>query len=415
MSARAAVVMLLACACGSKSPLLVPAPASDAQVPDAGVEPDGGPPADLCVELPFLEPPREVRVDFVAQILSADVLFLVDVTGSMGEEIGQIRGLLRDEIVPGLGAQIPDLQLAVAHFADFPRPEHNYGEIDDDLYRMLQSSTRNVASVQAAVDRLPLQGGRDGPEALVEALYLTATGEAFPPYVLQRACPDGTAGYPCFRPTGTRIVLAFSDAPTHNGPGGHDAYRPGTISPPPHTFSDTVTALNAIGAKVLGLYSGGDGGLGRLDLEQLAMATGAVRGNGTPLVFDISRDGSFLASGVIEAVRTLVDEVPLDVDVVIEDVPGDPFDASSFVREVVAVEAIPASGAVRRSDRFDDVLPGTRVVFAIRLANDAIPQADAAQSFFLTVVLRGDRVTRLEETLVRIVVPPAGGGVVCPR
>ncbi|MBZ0118333.1 MAG: hypothetical protein K8H88_15125, partial [Sandaracinaceae bacterium] len=179
--------------------------------------------------------------------------------------------------------------------------------------------------------------------------------------------------------------------------------------------SDTVTALNAIGAKVLGLYSGGDGGLGRLDLEQLAMATGAVRGNGTPLVFDISRDGSFLASGVIEAVRTLVDEVPLDVDVVIEGVPGGPFSASSFVREVVAVEAIPASGAVRRPDRFDDVLPGTRVVFAIRLANDLIPQTDVAQSFFLIVVLRGDRVTRLEETLVRIVVPPVGGGVVCPR
>ena len=61
-------------------------------------------------------------------------------------------------------------------------------------------------------------------------------------------------------------------------------------------------------------------------------------------------------------------------------------------------------------DRFADVAPGTRLTFRILLFNDLIPQTDAPQRFLMWVVLRGDGVTRLSETLVQVVVPALGGG-----
>lgn len=403
--------------CGAKSQLTVPEAHEDGGMRrDAGPRPDAGPDAgqmpDECIELPFREPPRELDVSFSAQILSADIYFLVDVTGSMGEEIEQIREKLRDEIIPGLAAEIPDVRFSVGHFADFPLPELNYGEGDDQLFRLLLQSSDDVSAVQAAVNRIPLQGGRDGPEAMVEALYLSATGEGMGRFTPASSCPSGTVAYPCFRPEGSRIFLTFSDAPSHNGPGGHDPYV--GVRPDPHTYDDAVRELRAIGARVLGLYSGGDGGLGEQDLVMLARDTGAIRADGQPIVFDIGREGDLLSFSVIEAVRTLVEEVPIDVDVLVEDVEGDAFDATAFVTEIIADRADPPEGAVNLGNRFDDVRPGTRVFFRIMLANDRIPQTDEPQIFLMRVILRGDGVTRLQETLLQIVIPAIGGGMVCP-
>ncbi len=337
---RYVVLIALLAGCGAKSSLSVPQRPERA---DGGIDAamdagDGGVLPDECIALPFNEPPRELPVSFLTQILSADVLFLVDVTGSMGEEITQIRDQLREEIVPGLAMAIGDVRFSVAHFADFPIPELNYGEATDEIYRLLSPSTSDITAVQRAVDRLPLQGGRDGPEALVEALYLSATGEGLGGFAPPAICPSGTVGYPCFSAQGSRIILAFTDAPSHNGPpNDHDPYV--GVTPTPHSYRQTQDALEAIGAKVLGLYSGGRGGLGEADLQAIARDTGATRPDGTPIVLDIGRDGRFLSTAVVEAVRTLVEEVPLDVDALVEDVDGDDFDATRFVARIVASRA----------------------------------------------------------------------------
>ena len=410
---------LLAVACGSKSPLLVPEPVEDAGVvtdagTDSGVDSgtDAGPMPDECIELPFMDPPSELRVSFVAQIQSAEIFFLVDVTGSMSDEIMQIRENLRTVIVPGLADSIPDIRIGVGHFADFPEPGLGYGADGDEVFRLLQAQTNDLERVQIAVDDLPLQSGSDTPESMVEALYQVATGDGIGEYVRARSCAAGLVGYPCFREGEPPIILAFTDAPSHNGPGGDEPYS--GIFPRPHTYDETVAALRGIGAKVLGLNSGDFGETGRAHLTALARDTGAVRPDGTPLVFDIGGDGRELGASVIEAVRILVEEVPIDVDVVLEDFPGDEVDATSFVQEIIAFEARPADGAIPRGDRFDEVRPGTRVEFRILLANDRIPQTDVAQSFFLNVALRGDGVNTLRETVVQIAIPPRGGGVVCP-
>jgi hypothetical protein len=422
MKRIAALSLLLALAlattsCGAKSGLRVPefqrdasfdAPQTDAAMRDAAPTDapmvDAWTPPDVCIELPPGRPPSELPVEFVARIESAEVFFLVDVTGSMGGEIATIQSRIVDTIAPGIAAQIPDVRFSVAHFADYP--QDGYGSFGDEVFALLQRSTSDIGQVEAATSSLVLQMGGDPPEAYVEALFIGATGQGITRLVPNSSCPGliDSVGYPCFGPNGARIILLFTDAESHNGPGGVNEYE--GIVPAPHTYDETVAALREIGAKVLGIYSGDAGeGEGLRHVQALARDTGAVREDGTPLVFDIGSSGAGLDSSVIEAVRTLVEEVPIDVDVVVTDDPRDSLDITEFVRGVVTAGATPPDGAIDRGDRFDQVRPGTRVAFRILLANDRIPQTDVPQRFRAHVTMRGDRVTHLLELEVDLVVP----------
>lgn len=411
-----------AAGCGAKTGLDVPefdagTPADagiDAAVPvDAFIPIDATiPPPDVCIELPPTEPPRFVEVSFLSRIQVAEVYFLVDVTGSMGEEIDQVRATLRDTIVPGIVAQIPAVRFSVGRYADFPVDPYGSagggGVPRDDVYRLEQASTSDLGAIQRALDRLTLQSGGDVAESTVEALYISATGDAPMSLVPPRSCPAGTVGYPCFQRDGSRIFLVFTDAPMHNGPGGNEPYGRELLWRNVD-YEEAIVALRGIGAKVLGLYSGDPSDRGLPDLQRAARDTGAVRPDGTPIVFNIGSDGRSLGPDVVEAVRTLVEEVPIDVDALTEDWPGDAFDANEFVVRIEALSADPESGAVRLEDRFVDVAPGTRVTFRVWLANERIERTDEVQRYRMIVVLRGDGVTRLTETVVDIVIPALDG------
>lgn len=422
---RAISLGLVACAlsaCGAKTGLRQPrsdAGSADAPIPRDGplpdvFFPDSGPePPDRCIELPPSEPPRTVEVSFVSRILSAEVYFLVDVTGSMGEEIDQIRGGLRDTIIPQIRGLIPGVRFSVGRYADFPVVPYGStggaGVARDEVYRLEQASTSDLDAVARAVDRLMmLQSGGDVPESTTEALYVSASG-ATPAASLvpERNCPPGTVGYPCFEADGSRIFLLFTDAPFHNGPEGAESYT--SLPYRNASYEQAASALRSIGAKVLGLYSGPPSESGWRHLLRVARDTGAVRPDGTPIVFDIGANGSSLGFDVVEAVRTLVEDVPLDVGALVEDWPGDALDANEFVVGIRAVSANPASGATVQIDRFLDVRPGTRVTFAVDLANERIMRSATPQVYRMTVVLRGDEVTRLSETVVDVVIPAIDG------
>ena len=400
---------MLVTGCGAKSALRVPE--RDGGPIDMLVDlpPDMAPMPDLCIELPPGEPPEFIDVNFVARIATADVLFLVDTTGSMSDEIDQVRARLRDTIVPALVEAIPDVQLGVAEFADYPVAP--YGDVGQDLpFRLVLASSGDIDRAQRAVDSLGTRSGSDIPESHVEALFQTATGAGAGRYVPPASCPEGTVGYPCFRANGSRIVLLFTDAEFHNGPGGNEPYSSFSIAPRPAGYDMAVGALRGIGAKVLGLYSGG-APLERAmsDLRAVARDTGAVTADGSPIVLDIGRRGERLDTGVIDAIRTLVEEVPIDIDALAEDSPFDAFDALRFVREIETLGAIPASGAIDLGDRYQAVTPGTRVRFRVNLANASIERLPEVQRYYVNIVLRGDGVTRLQETLVEVVIPSLAG------
>ena len=361
---------------------------------------------DICVELPF-GVTHDVTLSYVARISSADVLFLVDTTGSMGGEIRQIQTRLESVIIPGLAAEIPDIHLSVASFDDFP--VGGYGSGGDRPFRLFQASTPESGLAQAAVRSLSASGGADGPESQVEALYQAATGLGIGSWVPpQFGCAPGTRGYPCFRHGSSPIVLLFTDAQFHNGPTGGASYF--GVSPRPHTYAEALGALRAIGARVLGLNSGG--GTAMSDLTSIARDTGAVRADGSPIVVDIGSSGERLEAGVISVVRSLVDEVPLGVvDVLIEELGG--VGVLGFVSSITAVSAVPAGGAVNRGNHFVNVMPGTEVTFRITFRNDAVMPERDGRIFNARIILRGDGITHLSEEVVSIIVP-GDFGARCP-
>lgn len=403
------ITSLSVVACGAKTGLEVPDTGLDARVDgDAGLD---APETDVpCVVLEPDAGPIELPLDTQVQVGRADVLFLIDVTASMGQEIDQIRGNLRDRIVPGIQDAIPDARLGVATFADFP--QNPCGDPGDLPFRQILPFTTEINRVQGAVDALTLGSGRDEPEAQVEALFQAATGMGLSPLIPPTfGCRNTEFGYPCFRNDALPVILLFSDAAFHNGPGGANPYECGAANRA-HSYADAQRALNERRIRVMGLYSG-PGGEGVDHLRAIARDTGAINGT-EPIVFDIGTRGQRLSESVIQSIRTLADVVRFDIDLVLVDPnPSDGVDPRNFVDRILAIEARPASGAVsvdREAGVFRSVETGTSVVFMLVLRNDAVAPGVGPQRFRLDIVFRGDERTRLGERSIEIVIPGTEGG-----
>lgn len=411
---------------------------------------------DFFVVLPYNGDRANRPLDFGTNISVADVFFLVDMTGSMqGERTNLIQGLL-DTIIPGIEAAIPNVQFGAGGLDDYPVA--SFGSGNDRPFYLLReiapamqdvgawsisgatattcprnSATADIGRITGApngrpdileaVEGLPCHGGGDGPESYVPAMWATATGRGLTwsgGSVPDQTCPavldePGTRrGYPCFRPGALPIVLLFGDFSFHNGPGGAAPY-----SFPAPTYDETVAALNGIGARVISIFSG-SGGLDA-NYRQIATDTGSVRGDGSPLFFQINGNGSGLGTEVVDAVGLLVGGTPQDVSTRRENVEGNPgnFDATMFIKSITPVEGfrdgVPGPGPNSYSSRdettFYDVIPGTRVQFAVDFWNDVHPPAETALIFRARIVVVGNGVADLDSRDVYIVVPPDGAVV----
>jgi len=390
-------------------------------------------PEDFFVVLPYFGDPVERTLRFDTNLQLADVYFLIDTTGSMGGPIDNVTSSLT-RIASEIGTRIPNVQLGVGKFDDFPIGGGDsgpfpglggYGSPGDVPYENIQNITADVAAVQAGLGRLSAAGGGDGPESSVEALYQTATGEGgtwmagSDSFSLPRqACPavpdevGRRRGYPCFRPDSLPIVVLVTDAPFHNGPGGSDAYA--GITPPPHFFDQAVTALTNIGARMIGVAVGSGP---QAHEEEVARMTGTVDSDGSPLVY--LADGGTVSDAIIEGIETLAGRTPQDVDTTRENVDGNPdgFDATQFIDSIVPFEGYnggvtgPNPGVTYDSKdetTFYQVVPGTQVEFTVNFYNDVRPPAETAQIFRARIIVRGNGVARLDSRDVYIIVPPDG-------
>jgi hypothetical protein len=406
------VVALALGGCGAKTGLKVP-DAEPENMLDAGVDagPDAGPDADIpCFEVPFDGGPVEVSLQTEAVLGRADVTFLIDTTASMQDEIDRIRSQLRDRLAPAISEAIPDSQLAVATFADFPIDP--YGDSGQDLpFRLMLPSSPDVTRVQAAVNSIELGDGRDEPESQVEALYHLATGTGHGEFIEPSAgCPSGGIGYACFRTDALPVVLLFTDAPFHNGPGGGHPYGSG-IRPPPHDYSDALNELQAIEAHVIGFASGS--GDGERDMRVLARDTRAFDESGDPLVFDIGRRGERLGTDVVSAIQTFADTVVFDVDAIaVDPEPGDDVDVTNFIQSIEPLSAQPmeqVESIDREAGIFRGVRAGTLLDFQLVIRNDAVVPGTEPKAFDVQIVFRGDDRALLGRRLVQIVIPAEDG------
>jgi len=452
---------------------------------------------DFVFDLPPGGMARTDVLEFDPQIRRADVLFLVDTTGSMGGEINNLQTEL-SSLVGRVRTTIPDSAFGVARFDDFPTA--GYGRSPDVPFGLEQRVTTNMADITAGVAALdmPLHGGVDGPESHIEGIYQAVTGEGF-------RSPTGTFWVPVFNPaTGfdaTRghgmiggagfrmdalpiIIVAtdFSfhrhwsdntvdaaDRSTYCGDLSTDSCDEYSMSDfgaaadqQPKTVAQALTALDAVGAVVMGIVSDSTGSGpavdARAEISTFAVRTGAwkppVSGNcdtgfmgmnradenwdpdGTgpepaqdlcPLVYSVDTSGGGLGTSIDTAISDLTTFV--NFSTLHTEARDDPataaVDETGFFVRGIPVSYDPATcgtvpafadrltpgvpptltpdGAL---DSFTGVDPGCLVSFQIVVVNDGVVAATCADQIFnVPIIVIGDDTAEADRRQIIVRVP----------
>jgi hypothetical protein len=364
------------------------------------------PPEAFYVVLPFQAPDHEYRpLDFGTDISYADVLIMVDLSGSMAGEHANLKTGIKDTIIDGVLAEIPGAAFGLVKF----------GTWSDQPYQVTQPITTNAAAVQTAVDSISTCGGADEPHA--EALYQAAAGTgmngklcldwfifcldsqtvSLPP----ASCPAGTVGGACFRDLALPIFLMITDEgfATWDWDSGNA-----------HGIGAAINAMQAIGAKFIGVDSSGGNAAG--DFNQVATGTGSVNQAGQPFNFTISSDGTGLSGAIVDAVTDLTQNIKLGAVTTTTASVANPegVDTTQFIKAIKPLSAAPPSGA----DSFDATSfygldPGTTVTFEVDFHNDFFqPTSDGVALFESTITVLGDG-TQLDTRPVYIIVPSRSG------
>jgi Mg-chelatase subunit ChlD len=198
---------------------------------------------------------------FVSARARLDLVFLVDATGSMGDEIHKLKTSLRDiaDQIAVLPSR-PDLCFALVAYRDQ----------GDAFVLRTHDFTHRLDAFQGALDRLHAGGGGDYPESLNEALHET----------VHRLSWRGDGAQ--------RLVLLVADAPPHLGRDGapYDATMAAALAKGIKLFAVGASGLDAQGEYVfrqLAQYTGG-----RFVFLTYRDARQPGRGPGTETTHDVS-------------------------------------------------------------------------------------------------------------------------------
>ena len=136
----------------------------------------------------------------------ADIVFLMDATGSMGNCIDRLReNVMRFfRLITELGPVNQDVPLVcdwrakVVGFRDV--------EVDGDKWFEDNCFTRDISEVERQFGSLIAEGGGDAPESLLDAIYKAADAPKS-----EKGVESPTAWRHCS--DAKRVVIAFTDAP----------------------------------------------------------------------------------------------------------------------------------------------------------------------------------------------------------
>jgi hypothetical protein len=162
-----------------------------------------------------------------------DMIFALDLTGSMGGELTRVKAevqtiinRLRTEVAPGT-----DFRFGVISYEDYPaffdsRPcgssyAAQYGAAPDQPFKINRALTTDAAAVGAAVSGLVLGNGSDGPESYGRAFWELAQ--------------DDTGATLGWRADALKLVVNFGDSVPHD-----PNLNEGVSSPPFSTFDTGI-------------------------------------------------------------------------------------------------------------------------------------------------------------------------------
>jgi hypothetical protein len=399
-------------------------------VPDLTERVAGSNPADrnsqpptgsLYVTLPYF-PPGEMgphqqrRFTFQTRIRAADVMFVVDTTGSMGATIAEVQRTLMTRIVPGIVSAIGpmgNVRYGLAGHGDFGIGGSNYtGNVT-----VFQKLTRDAAAVQRATGSLRADSGGDYPESQVPAMHALITGEGHPEYggtatrnmepvrdCMQMRDEPAYYGWACFQEGRVPIMVLISDAEWHNNPSTGNQY--GGMIP---TYADLQREMQRRGAYFIGIDVG-RGDTYRNSLT-LAAATMTLDGMGQAIAF--RGTATAVADQVVNAITTIAGQsrqnitTRTDPDRMEMRLPMGKTTAN-FIRAVVPFAAVPeAPGGYERKDMttFYNVSPDARVEFEVDFYNDFQPGGTTATLYRATIVVLGRANAEVDRRDVFIIVP----------
>lgn len=415
---------------------------------------------DFFFVLPFEDGdgPQDKPLTFSTDVKAMDVFINMDVTGSMSEEINNLRAALSGDIIPAIQAQVPDTEFGAGSFADFPLPP--YGDSSTDQpFRLLQPITADITDVQIAVGTYVAAGGNDGPESNIEALYQIATGEGLVGPAPTSVAPnmEGIGGVG-FREGSFPIVVSITDALSHDPMGdaacefgGAEVYA-GAVAPLAHSQQQAMDALNSICGRVIQIAVGGPGPCSAYDDGlQFNQATGAlvppeawdvagrpagcaagqcctgISGAGVapdaaglcPMTYQANGNGTGVDSSFSSAVSLLAAYGQFDVTSTVTgvetDVDGDPLPAGTttadFIQSVTPFDhgMVPLPGVADPTltpTVFENVVPNTDVVFTVTAFNDFVEQSSTPRLFTANIQVLADSCGELDDRDVFILVPP---------
>jgi hypothetical protein len=168
----------------------------------------------------------------LCNLVPADVYFLADNTGSMGDIINAVKNGA-GQILSSLNSSVTDLRTGGGRYRD---------RRDSFVFQNTANLGVGTSGAQSAINAWAASGGFDEPEGQLYALWKLATG---------------SYGW---RPSASKIIVWFGDAPGHNPICKNYA---GTNDPPSSVSLDDVkNSLASAGIKVLALSVGAN----RLDL-----------------------------------------------------------------------------------------------------------------------------------------------------
>lgn len=384
------------------------------------------------VVLPYNAPANATKeLTFSTTIDAIDVAIIVDISGSMNEEISELKNGIKTDII----------QVITDKYSDNP----NYAAFSlmslgwEHSYTMQQTSTQNADLIQSAADTIRAE---DGNEMHNLALYASATGDLIQNTVElcipsmggcnQTLIPDqeininaqncsgelGTIGGACFRQRSMPIYVMISDEAFM-----HCIQANGPLDPPPNcrylqpygtTINDAITALNAIGAKFIGIDSGFDSDTGAAttetydDYQYLANWTGSTDSNGDFFIYHTnSANGSGTSTQIVDAIESLTTFIDMDVTTgSFSDEECNSINATQFVKSSTTVSATPPEGVDGQTvTSFLSVTQGTEVTFDIHFHNDFCTNSTDKPMIYPTFITALGNKSYLSDRKVTVIVP----------
>jgi hypothetical protein len=384
------------------------------------LDPNDNPQAhgDFVFVVPYMKPqtPVDQNLDFSTKLQAVDLYVLLDRSGSMSTEVENVKANLASVVAglkcpPGVTTDcIRDLWAGAGTIG--------YTSAGAEAY---QSWVDLQPNPSFAVVPTSEPAGATSTEPTTFAAFATVTGQGGASYNLasvpaRGSCAGSPAvnagyaafGYPCFRQHALPVVLLATD----EGPLSGETYQT------PNWTSVVAPAFRNRKAKLVGVLGDALDGSARANLEMMANDTGSVdaaHGN-APLVF--SGAGASAAAAIRTGILTLANGLPLDINAVNADVPGDAVDAvAAFVHHIETLQlgTPQCAGSLTdidtNADSYDDkflqVRTGTPVCWkVVSKPNTTVPAADIPQLFRSTITVYGDGITQLDQRDVYFLVPP---------